>query len=121
MVLKINNPNQGEIWLFDPDPVKGKELGKKIRPCLIVSNNLLNKGSSGLVIILPITSSFKGIPSHVCINPPEGGLDVTSYALCEQIRCISKERLVRKLGSIQSKQILKEAHAWIADFIKIDS
>ena len=27
MVLKTNNPNQGDIWLFDPDPVKGKEIG----------------------------------------------------------------------------------------------
>lgn len=119
--MKTSHPSQGDIWLFDPDPVKGKELGKKVRPCLIISNNLLNKGASGLVIVVPISSAFKGIPSHICIHPPEeGALDVTSYVLCEQIRCISKERLVKKLGSLQSGQILKDVHSWIADFIRID-
>jgi mRNA interferase MazF len=52
MVLKKNNPLQGEIWLFDPDPVKGNEIGKKVRPALVVSNNLMNEGASGLVINL---------------------------------------------------------------------
>lgn len=120
MVLKTNNPIQGDIWLFDPDPIKGKEFGKKIRPCLIVSNNFFNEGSSGLVIVIPITNAFKGIPSHVGINPPEGGLDVPSYAICEQVRCISKERLIKKIGSIKSKSILKDIQGWIIDFIRIE-
>jgi mRNA interferase MazF len=120
MVLKTKNPSQGDIWLFDPDQVKGKELGKKVRPCLIMSNNLLNTGASELAIVIPLTRAFKGIPSHIRIDPPEGGLEVASFALCEQIRSISKERLVRKLGSIQSKNTLKEIQSWITDFIKID-
>lgn len=120
MGLKMTNPCQGDIWLFDPDPVKGREIGKKIRPCLILSNNLLNKGSSELLIVIPITSIDKGIPSHIRLDPPGGGLAVTSFAICEQIRCISKERLVKKLGSIQLKYILKEIQSWVVDFIKID-
>lgn len=116
----MNNLNQGDIWLFDPDPVKGSELGKKIRPCLIISHNLLNKGPSGLVIIVPFTSVSKKIPSHICVNPPEGGLTITSFAMCEQIRCISKERLVKHLGTIKSKSILKNIQSWIIDFITID-
>lgn len=38
---------QGDIWLFDPDP----KIGKKIRPCLIVSHDEWNKIRSGLVIV----------------------------------------------------------------------
>lgn len=114
--LKIY-PEQGEIWLFDPDPVRGSELGKKVRPALIISCNDLNEGPSGLAIIIPITSENKQIASHVKLAPPEGGLTVTSYAVCEQIRSVSKERLVKKLGRIDDKSVLKEIHSWIMDLI----
>lgn len=73
------------------------------------------------MIVVPITSVFKGIPSHVRIDPPEGGLSVTSYAVSEQIQCISKDRLVSKKGSLQSQKILKDVCSWIADFIRFDS
>ena len=92
----MNNPLQGEIWLFDPDPTIGNEIGKKIRPCLIVSNNNWNKIRTGLVIIIPLTSVKKQISTHVQLDPPEGGLTVQSFALCEQIRSISKERLKKR-------------------------
>jgi len=114
------NPLQGEIWLFDPDPIKGNEIGKKIRPCVIISNNMVNSGASGLLFIVPLTSVNKGIESHVKINPPIGGVSVPSYALCEQMRSISKVRLVKKLGTIQSLSILNEIRSWVVDFIKIE-
>ena len=47
---------QGDIWLFDSDP----KIGKKIRPCVIVSNDEWNKIRSGLVILVPLTSVKKG-------------------------------------------------------------
>ena len=111
-------PRQGEIWLFDPDPIKGNEIGKKIRPCLVISNNVWNKIPTGLVIVVPLTSVKKGISTHVAVIPPEGGLTKESYALCEQIRSISKERLIKKTGMI-SKQTLKEIHSWITDLISL--
>lgn len=118
----MNNvkPLQGEIWLFDPDPIKGNEIGKKIRPCVILSNNLMNAGPSGLIIIVPLTSVHKGIESHIKIEPPLGGLSTTSFALSEQIRAISKVRLVKRLGKIDSISILKEIRDWILDFTTLD-
>ena len=110
---------QGDIWLFDPDPIKGREIGKKIRPCLVISNNTWNKIHTGLLIIVPLTSVKKGISTHVQITPPEGGLTVESFALCEQIRSISKERLVKKTGTV-SKTILNDVCAWIADLISME-
>lgn len=113
-------PKQGEIWLFDPDPTKGNEIGKKIRPCLIISNNEWNKIHTGLVIVIPLTSMKRGISTHVPIIPPEGGLTKESYALCEQIRSISRERLVKKTGSV-SKKILVEIYSWIYDLISLEN
>ncbi len=120
MVLKMNNPLQGEIWLFHPDPTIGSEIGKKIRPCLIISSNNWNKIRSGLVIIIPLTSRNKDILTHVRIDPPEGGLNTVSYALCEQIRSISKERLKKRIGLIRSLPIMNEIRTWILDLTRID-
>lgn len=123
MVLKMNNlkPLQGEIWLFDPDPIKGNEIGKKVRPGIILSNNFMNAGPSGLVFIVPLTSVYKGIESHIKIDPPIGGVATTSYALCEQVRSISKIRLIKKLGKIDSISILKEIRSWFLDFTMLES
>lgn len=110
---------QGEIWLFDPDPIKGNEIGQKIRPCLIISNSIWNKIPTGLIIIVPLTSVKKEISTHVQITPPEGGLKVESYALCEQIRTISRERLVKRTGSV-SKKTLKQVYSWITDLISLE-
>jgi mRNA interferase MazF len=118
--LEKSNPLQGEVWLFDPDPVKGNEIGKKVRPALIVSNNLLNKGLSGLVIIVPISSKDKGIASHIRIDPPQGGVNFTSFAMCEQVRAISKERLVKRLGKVHLISILTEVHSWLMDLFWIE-
>ena len=113
-------PLQGEIWLFDPDPIKGNEIGKKIRPGIIISHNLMNEGPSGLVFIVPLTSVYKGIESHVKIDPPIGGVSVQSFALCEQMRSISKIRLVKKLGTINSNAILNEIRSWLQDFTRLE-
>lgn len=120
MVLKKSSPLQGEVWLFDPDPVKGNEIGKKVRPALVVSNNLMNKGASGLIIVVPITSKDKKIPSHIRIDPPEGGVSIPSFAVCEQVRSISKNRLVKRMGKVRSANILKEVGSWLNDLLWID-
>lgn len=117
MVLK-KNPKQGEVWLFDP--VKGSEVGKKIRPALIISCNTLNNGQSGLAIIMPMTSKDKGVFCHVKLEPPEGGIEMSSFVMCEQIRAISKDRLVKPLGTIKNISKLREVHSWLADFTWIE-
>lgn len=117
---KHNHPKQREIWQFDPDPVVGCELGYKPRPALIISNNMMNQGSSNMVIIVPCTSKHKSIPSHIRIDPPNGGLESVSFAVCDQIRAISKGRLIKKYGIVDPR-ILKEVLDWIADLIRFDS
>ena len=113
-------PLQGEIWLFDPDPIKENEIGKKIRRGIIISHNLMNEGPSGLVFIVPLTIVYKGIESHVKIDPPIGGVSVQSFALCEQMRSISKIRLVKKLGKINSHALFNEIRSWLQDFTRLD-
>ena len=76
-----------------------------MRPALVVSTDLFNHGPAGLVIVLPITSTAKGIPLHVEVKPPEGGLTMRSYVKCEDIRSVSKDRLGHRLGAVTDRTL----------------
>jgi len=67
---------------------------------LVISEDIFNQGPTGLVIVLPMTSTYRGIFSHIPITPLEGGLKTPSVILREVIRSITKERLVRPFGAV---------------------
>lgn len=96
----MNPPARGEVWLAELSPTRGHEQAGR-RPALVVSEDLFNRGPAGLVIVLPMTSRVRGIPSHVPIDPPEGGVDHRSAVLCEAVRSISVERLVVRWGAVE--------------------
>jgi mRNA interferase MazF len=101
VVAKIN---RGEIWLADLNPVKGREQAGR-RPCLVISVDLFNQGAAGLIVVLPITSKAKGIPFHIQIEAPEGGVRVTSFIKCEDVRSISVERLEKRWGNVSAQTL----------------
>jgi mRNA interferase MazF len=102
----MNRALRGEIWLVNLDPTQGREQAGT-RPILIISVDGFNHGAAELVVGVPVTSKAKGIPLHVEINPPEGGLNVKSYAKCEDVRSISTSRLVKKFGMVSAQTIEK--------------
>lgn len=95
-------PARGEVWLADLNPTRGHEQAGR-RPVLVVSEDLFNQGPSGLAIVLPMTSTLRGVPSHVPIDPPEGGVRNRTAILCEAVRSISVERLVERWGPIERR------------------
>ena len=92
-------PSRGEVWLVDLNPSRGHEQAG-VRPGLVVSVDPFNHGLAGLVVLLPLTSIAKGIPFHVELNPPEGGVKVKSFIKCEDIRSVAKDRLSRRWGMV---------------------
>ncbi len=77
----------------------GHEQGK-IRPALVVSADNWN-GHASTVTVLPITRTSHDFPTRFEVEATAGnGLDVTSYARCEDIRAISERHLLRTLGSV---------------------
>ncbi len=93
------DPSRGEIWLTNLNPARGHEQAGQ-GPVLVISEDIFNKGPADLVIVLPITSTHRGVPSHVPIKPPEGGVKNSSVILCEAVRSIAKERLLRRWGKV---------------------
>ena len=51
-------------------------------------------------MVLPLARTQRGIPFHVEVRPPEGGLRSISYVLCDQIRTVAKERLGVRRGEM---------------------
>ena len=96
--MKTMEIARGDIWLVYLDPTRGKEqMGT--RPALVVSDDRLNRSEAGLVIVVPLTSRDKGIDSHVALDPAQDDVKAPSYAACEQLRAISRERLKKKWGT----------------------
>jgi mRNA interferase MazF len=97
---------QGEIWLVNLDPTIGAEI-RKTRPCVIMNDDSV--GLLPLKIIAPLTDfkdHYLRVPWMVAINPDAvNNLQKPSIVDLFQVRCISEERLVRKVGVIDVKQI----------------
>lgn len=86
---------RGEIWWVNLDPTVGSEI-KKRRPCVIVSNDASNRAQTR-VQVAPMTSAT---PSRV--YPWEARVSLNgkaSKALADQIRTVSKARLVSAAGA----------------------
>jgi mRNA interferase MazF len=106
---------QSEIWLIDLDPTKGAEI-QKIRPAVIINDNAL--GKLPLKIVVPITDwkdRYSIAPWMVHLTPNvENGLSKESAADCFQVRSLSQERLIKKIGTLDEntmdeiKQSLKK-------------
>jgi len=97
----MHQPSRGEVWFVDLDPTRGKEIRGE-RPCLVISVDPFNQGPAELVVVLPITSTDTGIPFHVRIDVPEGGVKKPSFIKTEQPRCIAIARFDRCWGTVST-------------------
>ncbi len=98
-------PKRGIIADFNLDR-KGSETGK-IRPCVVVSNDIYNQKLT-VIQVVPITkwSAKKGkIITNVVLSPTEeNGLSQKSVADCLQTRPIDyPERYIRTRGTLNNR------------------
>jgi mRNA interferase MazF len=91
--------NQYDVFWANLDPSIGSEM-KKIRPCVVISPNDLNKHLL-TVLIAPVTSTIKKYPYRVECNI--GGKN--GEIALDQIRCIDKSRLSHVLTKLSMDEI----------------
>ena len=90
-----------DVYLVNLDPTIGSEI-KKTRPCLVISPDEMNRNIR-TVIIAPMTSARKEYPTRVsCTFQKKKG-----QIVLDQLRTIDKSRLIKKLGTIDSKDQLE--------------
>ncbi len=110
MILK---PKRGDIWLARLDPAEGSEQAG-IRPVLIIQVDVLNEVSP-VTIALPFTSQVKKLyHGNVFFSQSDTGLPRDSVLLANQMRTLSKTRLLKKMGSINSEKMHDVERAFLA-------
>jgi len=103
-----NFPHRGEIYKFNFNPTRGKEI-RDIHPGLVISINEQNEHGHYL-IVAPITSTLKKVRLfEVFINADEKtGLQKPSKILLNQIRSIDKNsRITEYLGKVGQETMQK--------------
>ncbi len=99
-VTRNNNIDRGDIYWVNLDLAIGSEI-KKIRPAIIISNNIQNISSSRVVVI-PATSNTKFVyPFEVEVKISE----LNAKAMADQIRTIDKSRLKGYIGKLTKKEM----------------
>jgi mRNA interferase MazF len=95
---------RGEVWLVDfGDPIGHEQAGR--RPAVIISADGLNHSPAGVVIVVPCTTTPRGLPSHVELDPATTGLSQISYAKCEDVKSVSARRLISLVGRADPRAI----------------
>lgn len=101
---------RGETWLVDFGEPVGHEQGYR-RPAVVLSDDRLNGSRAELAIVVPVTTTRRGLPSHIEIEPGDSGLEHTSYAKAEDVKSISTKRLIRRLGVVPADRVNRAEHA----------
>ncbi|MGG0476198.1 type II toxin-antitoxin system PemK/MazF family toxin [Priestia aryabhattai] len=105
---------QGDIFLCNLG-IEGS-IGAEVikdRPALVVSNDVINKHSS-TVIVAPLTSRFEPrFPTQVKIFAKDNIVPVDSLIMLEQVRTVDKQRFSKKLGALNKEQMEEVARAWM--------
>ena len=88
---------KGEIYLAKLNPKKGNEVGK-IRLVLIYQTNILNDCEHPTTIILPISTILidNAYPLRYRVIKRDK-LEKTSDILCDQIRALDNQRILKGL------------------------
>ena len=87
------------MWWVDLDPVVGTELGRKVRPAVIVSDDEMNQSRLEKVIVVPSTSQEHAVRWRVLweVHTPRGLR--RAFFCCDDVRSISVERLRGRIGT----------------------
>jgi mRNA interferase MazF len=105
---------RGEIWLVNLDPTVGSEI-RKARPAVIISSDLV--GVLPLRVMVPFTDwkdRYSSAVWMVRVDPDgQNGLVKPSAADGLQVRSISQQRLLQRLGVISPLQISRIVQAVI--------
>ncbi len=78
---------------------------------MVVSSDSLNEGPAGTIVVIPITRTYRGLPSHIEVDRGSSGLDEVSYAKYEDVKSVSEQRLIARLGVVGGESMFQATPA----------
>lgn len=105
---------RGSVAWAALDPVRGREQAGH-RPLLVIASDQYLDLVTTLVIGVPVTSVDYGWPNHVALVGATG-LDRPSWAMTEQPRTLSRERITTVAGEVDAVTMAK-VDLWLRDFL----
>lgn len=103
-------PRRFDVWLCDFDPTRGNEINSQ-RPAVIVSPDVYNASISWFTVAPMTTGSFS---YSVRVPTVFGG--TAGVIAVDQLRCVSRLRLVKRKGEIDAPTSAKLLEALAAFF-----
>jgi len=114
MASTMRELKRGDLTWADFSPTRGKEQAGE-RPAVIVASREYLESVPTLVIAIPVTTVNRRWPQHVRLTGAAVELPKPSWALTEQPRAITRDRLTRPAGRIDA-DCLAEIDQWLRDF-----
>ncbi len=96
---------RGEIWMVNFNPGRGSEQ-RGIRPALIIQNDIGNQYAS-TTVVAAVTTTIKKYPLTVTIPKGKSGLKEESMVNLAQILTMAKERLIKRVGTLDKDKLLE--------------
>ena len=93
--------SQYQLVVVNLDPTIGNEM-KKTRPCVVISPDEMNRFLQ-TIVIAPVTSASKSYPTRIAIKQGK----TKGWVVLDQIRTIDRRRIVKAVGSLNMKEIIK--------------
>lgn len=103
----------GDIVWAKPDVTVGREQAGR-RPVLVVSGSRYLDVADTLAIVVPLTRRRRDWPNHV----PVAGLAQPSWAMAEQVRTISRDRIAGVVARTD-EHTLHRVRDWLALFLDL--
>ena len=107
------NLEAGTVVWCDLDPVVGSEQGGR-RPALVISSLDYSMSMSRMTLVVPCTTRKRPWPNHVPLSGPTG-LARQTFAITEQPRAISVQRVRKVAGRVDEDSLIRVArwvHLW---------
>jgi mRNA interferase MazF len=113
MAVVGRRPRRDEVWLVGLDPTQGVEI-QKTRPCLVVSPDEMNQHLR-TVIIAPMTTVVRPHPTRIPIR----FRGKHGQVVLDQLRAVDRQRLLRKLGTVDSSTAQAASATLIEMFARV--
>ncbi|MDO4241397.1 MAG: type II toxin-antitoxin system PemK/MazF family toxin [Microbacteriaceae bacterium] len=112
----VQEIRRGDLFWAELDPVRGREQAGR-RPVLVIASDLFLEQADTLAIIVPCTTNDRGWPNHIRLTGVTT-LNKPTFAMTEQPRTITRDRLAGYIGSATA-QDMDKISVWLRDFLEL--